>query len=67
MVHHTDAFHAPVCFSHLSFCLFLQRGVEDGTLVQIKHSYKVSPGAKAAAKKKKPAAKKAAPAKKKVR
>jgi hypothetical protein len=39
----------------------LKRGVETGTLVQVKNSYKVSPQEKA---KKKPAVKKAAPAKK---
>ena len=36
----------------------LKKGVEDGTLVQVKSSYKLSPTAKAASKKK--------PAKKKV-
>ena len=42
----------------------LKKGVEDGTLIQNKASYKLSADAKKSVKKKKPAAKKAAPKKK---
>jgi histone H1/5 len=45
----------------------LKRGVETGTLVQLKNSYKVSAEAKKAPKAKKPVAKAAKIVKKKVR
>jgi len=44
----------------------LKKGVEDGTLIQNKNSYKVSAEGKKAAKAKKPATKAAKPTKKKV-